>query len=342
MKLIKSLVLSGLFLTVIFITGCEQYPTSSIEPVTTGSHLSKTATSAVLHIWSYNDNFQDVNIHAVTEDWSEMDVTWNNRPSFNPDVEKSFSTNVEEDWIEVDVTALVNKWLSGAIPNFGILLEKSEGFMEVFQSREATNKPFIRVTYSDGSVNIADIADADIFELPEKADVNFGSLTELYAGYYPPENPTYEKQSLLKFDIEYDGGCTLTPGYWKTHSSYGPAPYDDTWVQIGEDTPFFLSGKSYFEVINTVPAGNAYYNLSFHYIAAKLNQLNGADFSAAQSAFDQATTLFQTYTPADIALLKGSHPVRTQFINLASILGQYNEGYIGPGHCDDIEPMPED
>ncbi len=31
-------------------------------------------------------------------------------------------------------------------------------------------------------------------------------------------------------------GCTLTRGYWQTHSAYGPAPYDATWAEIGEDT----------------------------------------------------------------------------------------------------------
>ena len=40
-------------------------------------------------------------------------------------------------------------------------------------------------------------------------------------------------------------GCTYTQGYWKTHSRYGPAPYDTTWAKVGEDTPFYLSGQSY-------------------------------------------------------------------------------------------------
>jgi peptidoglycan hydrolase-like protein with peptidoglycan-binding domain len=154
-------------------------------------------------------------------------------------------------------------------------------------------------------------------------------------GEYTSNN---EKQSLLKFDLDVapSGGCTLTPGYWKTHSEHGPAPYDDTWAQLpnGANTPFFLSGKTYFQVLWTPPAGNAYYNLSFHYIAAKLNFLNGADPSAAQAAFNSATTLFNTYTPAQIKALKGNNQLRQQFISLAGILGNYNEGIIGPGHCD--------
>jgi len=76
-------------------------------------------------------------------------------------------------------------------------------------------------------------------------------------------------------------GCTLTPGYWKTHSAYGPAPYDPTWALIGEDTPFFLSGISYYEALWTEPkGGNAYYILAPAYIAARLNVLNGASIPA--------------------------------------------------------------
>jgi len=133
-------------------------------------------------------------------------------------------------------------------------------------------------------------------------------------------------------------GCTLSPGYWKTHSEYGPAPYDDTWAILpdGADTPFFLSGQSYYEVLwNTSQGGNAYYILAKAYIAAELNFLNGADPTAAQAAFNVATVLFQTYTPAQVAALKGKSPVRRGFVYLAEILDNYNNGYIGPGHCSE-------
>jgi hypothetical protein len=132
-----------------------------------------------------------------------------------------------------------------------------------------------------------------------------------------------------------DQGCTLTQGYWKTHSELGPAPYDDTWAQLpnGADTPFFLSAQTYYQVLWTPPAGNVYYNLAHQYIAAELNGLNGADFSAAQSAFDAATTLFANNSPADVATLKGKG--KKEWTELAETLDSYNNGYIGPGHCDE-------
>lgn len=134
------------------------------------------------------------------------------------------------------------------------------------------------------------------------------------------------------------GGCTLTPGYWKTHSEYGPAPYDDTWAMLpnGADTPFFLSGQSYYDVLWTEPRGNAYYNLAHAYIAAALNQLNGASIpSDVLDTYDEATSLLNTYTPAEIGSLKGNKPPRPQFIALAETLDDYNNGLTGPGHCSE-------
>jgi hypothetical protein len=143
----------------------------------------------------------------------------------------------------------------------------------------------------------------------------------------------------VNVDVPCVGGCTLTPGYWKTHSRYGPAPYDDTWAQIGEDTPFFLSGQSYYEVLWTPPqGGNAYYILAHAYIAAELNQLNGASIPAdVQYAYDAATDLFEKYTPEEVADFKGKDgkETRAEFIEQATILDNYNNGIIGPGHCSE-------
>jgi hypothetical protein len=134
-------------------------------------------------------------------------------------------------------------------------------------------------------------------------------------------------------------GCTLTPGYWKTHSQRGPAPYDDTWTKLGplqEATPFFLSGKTYYQALWTPPQGNAYYILAHAYIATTLNGLNGASMPAeVLAAWNEATTLFQTKTPAQIAAQKGSQQPRKRFLELAGLLDMYNNGLIGPGHCSE-------
>lgn len=137
-------------------------------------------------------------------------------------------------------------------------------------------------------------------------------------------------------------GCTLTPGYWKTHSTYGPAPYEETWALLGEDTTFFLSGQSYYEVLWTPPAGgNAYYILAHAYIAAELNFLNGAAVTPeVDTAFTAATDLFDAYTPAQVAALQGG--AKETWTDLATILDNYNNGDIGPGHCSWDTSSPAD
>lgn len=133
-------------------------------------------------------------------------------------------------------------------------------------------------------------------------------------------------------------GCTLTQGYWKTHSDRGPAPYDDTWALLGadaEDTQFFTSGQSWYTVFWTAPkAGNGYYILAHQYMAAKLNLLNEAGSTATvDAALAFADAFFTAYDPADWASLTRAE--RQEVIDNAGVLASYNEGAIGPGHCSE-------
>ena len=81
-------------------------------------------------------------------------------------------------------------------------------------------------------------------------------------------------------------GCTLTLGYWKTHSKYGPAAHpDDTWNDCCSASArtrcSSVAGRRWYQVLGTAPQGNAYYILAHRYIAAKLNMLAGADHRRA-------------------------------------------------------------
>jgi hypothetical protein len=148
---------------------------------------------------------------------------------------------------------------------------------------------------------------------------------------------------VVRTDCDEDVGCTRTQGYWKTHSIYGPAPYDDTWAAIGEDTTFFLSGQSYYEVMWTAPKGNAYYNLAHQYIAAVLNIEAGA--TAPDEVIDaiaEAELLFAAWTPAQVGALRGNAALRKDFLELAELLDDYNNGLIGPGHCSDEDEDEEE
>jgi hypothetical protein len=140
----------------------------------------------------------------------------------------------------------------------------------------------------------------------------------------------------LNVNVACGNGCTLTQGYWKTHSDRGPAPYDDAWKNLSaleEDTLFFNSGRTWYTVFGTAPAGNAFYNLAHQYMAAKLNVLNGASSTAAvDSALSSAETLFNSLSAGGTTLTRAQ---RTQALALATTLDKYNNGLIGPGHCSE-------
>jgi hypothetical protein len=140
--------------------------------------------------------------------------------------------------------------------------------------------------------------------------------------------------------VPCDEGCTLTPGYWKTHSAYGPAPHDDTWALLadGADTAFYLSGMSYYQVLWTSPSGgNAYLILAHATIAAELNGLNGASLGEVSDELAEARAIFEQVTPPYVATLKGkaATELRARMLALAATLDAFNNGLIGPGHCDE-------
>ncbi len=142
-------------------------------------------------------------------------------------------------------------------------------------------------------------------------------------------------------------GCTLTQGYWKTHSAYGPAAHpDDTWLLItaamtgadpdvnaGPDTEFFDTGDSWYEVFQLKPkGGNAWVILAHQYMAAVLNQLNGAgDVPGLQDALDDAYLILDAWDGSQS--IPKNDDDRAEAITLASFLASYNEGLEGVPHC---------
>jgi hypothetical protein len=159
------------------------------------------------------------------------------------------------------------------------------------------------------------------------------------AGFETNDNKeTGSASSTVTIEVQCipEGGCTLTQGYWKTHSEKGPAPYDETWALLssGADTQFLnLTGKTWYQVFWMPPTGgNAFLILAHQYQAAILNQLDGASVPTdVGTALSQAADLLDNYS--SIPNPKGA--VRNTMLTLAGTLGAYNEGTTGPGHCSE-------
>ena len=129
--------------------------------------------------------------------------------------------------------------------------------------------------------------------------------------------------------LNNDGDCTLTQGYWKNHEEAWPTGS----LQLGTNT---YTQAELLVILRTPVRGNGLISLSHQLIAAKLNVAAGAT----------GASISATITAADALI--GSLKVGTDTLTTTSVsalvdkLAQFNEGAIGPGHCDDNEEPPPD
>ena len=122
-------------------------------------------------------------------------------------------------------------------------------------------------------------------------------------------------------------GCVRTQGYWGNKPGVvWPAPYD-------RNAPFFQSGLSWQEVLDSPTRGDAYFILAHQYIAAVLNGAAGASApNSLRAVLLGAGNWLRTATPG--TCVRGACQLQRSWAN---VLDQYNNGnYPGaPEHCDD-------
>ena len=140
-----------------------------------------------------------------------------------------------------------------------------------------------------------------------------------------------------------DRGCTLTIGFWKNHAGFGPqadvvTPLLPIWlgnagggksvhVTTAQMAVDYLSQNVYGT------ASNGITKLYAQLLGAKLNLASGADGSAIATTIDDADAFLATHDYLDWSSLTKSQ--KNLVLAWHSALGNYNEGLIGPGHCDD-------
>lgn len=122
-------------------------------------------------------------------------------------------------------------------------------------------------------------------------------------------------------------GCVRTQGYWGNKPGVvWPSGYD-------RDTPFFRSGLTWQEVLDTPPRGDAYFILAHQYIAAVQNLRAGASApNSLRAVVIAAGAWFSKATPG--SCLSGACQLQRSW---AGIFDEYNNGHYpgGPEHCED-------
>lgn len=124
-----------------------------------------------------------------------------------------------------------------------------------------------------------------------------------------------------------DLGCTYTQGYWGNKPDVvWPDPYT-------RDAPFFLSGQTWQAAMDTpVNVSQGYYQLAHQYIAAALNQANGAYVPAGVLDTLNLADTWLTNNAPSACTAGGSCGTQKDW---AATLDMFNNGLYpgGPGHC---------
>ena len=134
--------------------------------------------------------------------------------------------------------------------------------------------------------------------------------------------------------------CTRTIGYWKTHAGFGPqadvvTPLLPLWLGTSGGVKSVHVTTAALAVALLDKSGDASNGINKLYaqlLGAKLNIASGASGSAVLQTITQADLFLATHGAADWNALSSAQ--RQQVVTWAASLDDYNNGRIGPAHCD--------
>lgn len=181
-----------------------------LAAVPAGSHV----TAATLSAYAIGAGGSgSVALHRVTRDWTEA-ASWTTSDGStawsqpggdaHPDAVASSPFSGVNTWMSWDLTALVDKWIKGSLPNQGLqvrLAGMSSLTLVSSDSSTPSQRPKLTVSFQppcgwtppEVTVTLAPTADADIdYDVPT---TNFGSQPDLYLSQGYPAHP------LLQFDL---------------------------------------------------------------------------------------------------------------------------------------------
>ncbi len=213
LKKLGILMVLGIFL---FALGCEntENPTSSSAPedlplvrVAKSVPADADIDSAKIFIYVPATDTQTVTVHAVTSDWDESSVTWNNfAAAFSSDTIGTFDFE-EPGWYTLDVTGQVEGWFDESIENFGFLLQyggEDSAMTNISSSEADENNPYLEICYTIHEGDTCEEAetegDATIFSAEPEG--NYGEAVNFMVGGLPDVDSTYG--ALIRFDFSVE------------------------------------------------------------------------------------------------------------------------------------------
>lgn len=292
-----------------------------------------TINQAVFSISVGTESGQNVNVHRILGDWGESSVSWfsfNN--DFDPTVIGAFTATWG--WQSVDLTALVQDWVDGNTPNFGILLEQGSTDFSRYWSSEyevVEHRPRLEISYTDPSGVVGEVliqrpgdaqdgvADAYLWELMPNFN---GNSRSLYTGLFDG----WEKYSLIRFHFIVEPpntppgtGC---PWYWKSHPNAWPVEI----IDIGGIT---YTREEAIAIMRQPVRRDMTKAMFRSLVAAKLNVLIGNDDSCIWPDIQAGDVWLMDYPLGSGVRAGGRFSPWREGGPIHHMLNNYNRGLLG-------------
>jgi hypothetical protein len=116
-------------------------------------------TKALINLYYFDDYGSgdiDIDLHEVSEDWQENQITWNTMPDYETTKVADFHCNVSNlnSFLGDEITTLCRLWVEQSKPNYGLMLkvrdENTIAYAPKFYSLEypdVTKRPLLRIDY---------------------------------------------------------------------------------------------------------------------------------------------------------------------------------------------------
>ncbi len=145
------------------------------------------------------DNYP-VNIHRITDDWGEYSTTWNDANNiYDPTPVASFIPAYRRQYVSADLSSLMQDWVNGTQPNYGVMLIGTFDNLSKYASREnsAARQPYLQVEISIGGGTYRASADQDTYLELRQPNSNYGTADELTVRARVDD----QKRAMYRFDL---------------------------------------------------------------------------------------------------------------------------------------------
>ena len=161
------------------------------------------------------DGNMDFRAQFLTQGWSESGVTWNNANFLGGDSLPLGSVPGTIGWQSGDARGVLQAWLSGAQPNFGVIITGDEvpsrGRWRAFRSRETSDAPRLVVDFTTNCDTVPPTA--TVQALPQFSP---GEFRVFWSGQdFAPSG--CQPSGIANYDVQYriNGGSWVT---WRTRT----------------------------------------------------------------------------------------------------------------------------